>query len=248
MAAARWIVRAHKWLALVVGIQIFLWVLGGFAMSLMPIEKVRAEHTIAPAPAYPLPLGEVLAAERAAAIAGLSSVEIATLTRWHDGPVWRFEAGGEAVIVDALSGLRRTPVNAQTARDIAAAGYAGDAEIVNVEYFAEPHWEYRRDHPAWRVSFDDGEGTRLYVNAATGAIDARRNDMWRVFDFFWMLHIMDYKERENFNHPLLIVMAGLALFTVIAGLALLTVRLRRLILLEIARRRRRSRPLFRPKD
>ncbi|MGJ3231622.1 MAG: PepSY domain-containing protein [Oceanicaulis sp.] len=248
MNAARWIVRAHKWLALVVGIQIFLWVLGGFAMSLMPIERVRAEHTIAPTPDYPLPLAQVLTAERAAAIAGLPEVETATLTRWHDGPVWRFEAGGQAVVVDALSGLRRTPIDAQTARDIATAGYAGEAAILNVEYFAEPHWEYRRDHPAWRVTFDDGEGTRLYVNAATGVIDARRNDMWRVFDFFWMLHIMDYKERENFNHPLLTAMAGLALFTVISGLTLLTVRMRRIVLLQLARRRRRERPLFRPRN
>ncbi len=248
MSATRWILRAHKWLALIVGIQIFLWVLGGFAMSLMPIERVRAEHTIAPAPDYALPLGQVLAPERAAAIAGLAGIQAATLTRWHDGPVWRFEAGDRTFVVDALSGLRRTPLNAQTARAVAAAGYAGNAEIVAVEYFAEPTFEYRRDHPAWRVSFDDGEGTRLYVNAATGEIDARRNDMWRVFDFFWMLHIMDYKERENFNHPLLIAMAGLALFTVIAGLALLAVRMRRSILLAMAQRRRRERPLFRPKD
>jgi len=248
LSITRWIIRAHKWLALVVGIQIFLWVLGGLAMSLMPIEQVRAEHTIAPAPAYPLPLDRVLTAERAAAIAGLAAVETATLTRWHDGPVWRFDHAGGAVIVDALSGLRRTPVDAQTAGEIAAAGYAGEVVITQVEYFADPHWEYRRDHPAWRVSFDDGEGTRLYVNAATGAIDARRNDMWRVFDFFWMLHIMDYRERENFNHPLLIAMAGLALFTVLAGLALLAVRLRRMALIALHRRRRRAQPLFTPRD
>lgn len=248
MTATRWIIRAHKWLALVVGIQIFLWVLGGLAMSLMPIEQVRGEHTIAPAPDYPLPLDQVLTPERAAAVAGLAQVDTATLARWHDGPVWRFESSGMAVVVDALSGQRRTPVNAQTARDIAAASYAGEGAISNVEYFAEPHWEYRRNNAAWRVSFDDGEGTRLYVNAATGAIDARRNDMWRVFDFFWMLHIMDYQERENFNHPLLIVMAGLALFTVLAGLSLLVVRLRRIALMELRRRRARSAPLFTRKD
>lgn len=246
MTATRWIIRAHKWLALVVGIQIFLWVLGGLAMSLMPIEQVRAEHTVAPAPDYPLPLDQVLTPERAAAIAGLVDVESATLTRWHDGPVWRFDAGDQRIVVDALSGFRRTPLDAQSARDIAAAGYAGEAEISNVEYFAEPAFEYRRNHAAWRVSFDDGEGTRLYIDAATGVIDARRNDMWRVFDVFWMLHIMDYRERENFNHPLLIIMAGLALFTVLAGLGLLVVRMRRIVLVELHRRRQRA--LFTPKD
>ena len=61
---------------------------------------------------------------------------------------------------------------------------------------------------------------------------ARRNDRWRVFDFFWMLHVMDYRERENFNHPLLISMAGLALATVLAGLVLLVIRVRRSILVQ----------------
>ena len=68
------------------------------------------------------------------------------------------------------------------------------------------------------------------MNANTGLIDARRNDMWRLFDFFWMLHIMDYQEREDFNHPLLIGAAGLALSVVIFGMALLFIRIRRTIL------------------
>ena len=66
---------------------------------------------------------------------------------------------------------------------------------------------------------------------------ARRNDDWRFFDFFWMLHIMDYKERENFNNPLLITVSIFALFTVLAGLLLLVLRLQRLVRMELAKRR-----------
>lgn len=248
MALTRWIARAHKWLALIVGLQIVLWVAGGLVMSVLPLERVRGEHTIAAAPGYALPLDQVLAAEQAAAIAGLSGVETATLTRWHDGPVWRFEARGATVVVDALSGLRRSPVNAQTARDIARAGYAGEAEISNVEYFAAPPVEFRGGAPAWRVSFADGEGTRLYVDAASGEIAARRNDIWRLYDVFWMLHTMDYSGRDDTDHPLLVAASGFALLTVLAGLGLLVIRMRRIVLLELARRRRLSRPLFRPKS
>ena len=66
---------------------------------------------------------------------------------------------------------------------------------------------------------------------------ARRNDDWRFFDFFWMLHIMDYQERENFNNPLLITASMFALFTVLAGLLLLVLRLQRLVRMELAKRR-----------
>jgi len=66
---------------------------------------------------------------------------------------------------------------------------------------------------------------------------ARRNDDWRFFDFFWMLHIMDYEERENFNNPLLITASIFALVTVLAGLLLLVLRMQRLVRMEIAKRR-----------
>ena len=38
--------KIHKWLALIVGIQLLLWVLGGLIMSWFPIETVRSEHNI----------------------------------------------------------------------------------------------------------------------------------------------------------------------------------------------------------
>jgi hypothetical protein len=41
----------------------------------------------------------------------------------------------------------------------------------------------------------------------------------------WALHIMDYRERENFNHPLLIAVTALALVMTIFGLVLLAIRL-----------------------
>ncbi|XBQ17252.1 MAG: PepSY domain-containing protein [Oceanicaulis sp.] len=241
----RWFVRVHKWLALIVGIQIFLWVLGGLAMSLMDLERVRAEHTIAPAPSYALPLSDVLTPERAAAVAGLARIDEAALVRWADGPVWRFQGEEGVVVVDAMSGLRLTPIDAARAAEIARAGYAGQAPVTAVEYFAEPTVEYRREGAAWRVGFDDGEGTRIYVDAASGAITARRNDLWRVFDVFWTLHIMDYGERSNINNPLLQVFAGVALITVLAGLGLLIQRMQRLVRAELAARRRRRNALAR---
>ena len=68
---------------------------------------------------------------------------------------------------------------------------------------------------------NDPDGTRIYVSPETGRVLARRNDYWRVFDFFWMLHIMDYDEREDFNHPLLIIVTLASTLFVLTGVALL---------------------------
>ena len=46
--------------------------------------------------------------------------------------------------------------------------------------------------------------------AACGELLERRNDSWRWWDFFCMLHNMDYTKRTSFNHPL-IIMVGFAM-------------------------------------
>ena len=69
----------------------------------------------------------------------------------------------------------------------------------------------------------------FYVGLASGRVRAVRTDAWRWFDFLWSLHIMDYEEREDFNHLLIQVLAVMGLATVLSGLTLfaLTTRLSR---------------------
>ena len=50
---------------------------------------------------------------------------------------------------------------------------------------------------------------------------SRRHELWRVFDFVWMLHIMDYGERENVNNWLLRGATWLMVVTVLSGAWLL---------------------------
>ncbi|HYU15827.1 MAG TPA: PepSY domain-containing protein, partial [Candidatus Acidoferrum sp.] len=98
--------------------------------------------------------------------------------------------------------------------------------------------EYRdKPLPAWQVRLRDRPGTVVYVDAITGDVTARRNDIWRWYDFLWSLHIMDYRGRDDFNHPLLIGAALLAVLTVLSGLTLWFIRLVR----WPGRRRRRDR-------
>ena len=99
---------------------------------------------------------------------------------------------------------------------------------------SNPPTEFReRDLPAWRIDLADEDNTHIWVDAMTGRVAARRNDAWRRFDFFWMLHTMDYRGRDDFNHPLLIVVACLGLVTLGSGAFLWGLRLAR-------RRRKRS--------
>jgi hypothetical protein len=50
---------------------------------------------------------------------------------------------------------------------------------------------------------------------------SQRHELWRVFDFVWMLHIMDYEERENVNNTLLRTFTWGALLMALSGVWLL---------------------------
>lgn len=239
MALLRWTVRIHKWLALIVGIQIILWVAGGFGMSLLPIEKVRGEHNMAADEPSALPVDGLITAQAAASAAGIEAVQSVTLNAWMDRAVYRITPlAGAIVMVDATDGAVLSPIDEATARAVALADHIGEPEVLSAELLIEPPREYGRPGPVWQIVLDDGEGTRSYVSPATGEVVTRRNDRWRLFDFLWMLHIMDYEEREDFNHPLLISAGALALMTVLAGLVLLVLRLQRLAASALAERRR----------
>ncbi|MCC6789814.1 MAG: hypothetical protein IT547_18440, partial [Hyphomonadaceae bacterium] len=44
MNLARLASFVHKWLALLVGVQIVFWVVSGLFFTIIPIEQIRSEH------------------------------------------------------------------------------------------------------------------------------------------------------------------------------------------------------------
>jgi hypothetical protein len=103
----------------------------------------------------------------------------------------------------------------------------GEGKIVRAALVSHPPHEYRGATPVWRIDLDDRLHTRIYVSPQTGEVRSRRNDIWRVYDFFWMLHIMDYKERDNFNSWWLQLFAGAGFVFALSGLIIVVYRLRR---------------------
>lgn len=228
----RFLRQFHRWVGLLVGVQVLLWVLGGFIMSVLKLDAVHgdpARAVVTPVALDPaavrIPLAAILADSR---FAGARTV---TLQTWLGRPVYRIELPTGPALADAGTGRLLTPLDEAAARAVALADYAGTGRISAIEWVETAEGrapEYRgRDLPLWRVRFDDERGTHLYVSPGTGAVVARRNDLWRAFDFVWMLHIMDYQEREDFNHPLLVATAGTALLFVISGAGMLAFSFRR---------------------
>lgn len=223
----RWSLQLHKWIALIVGIQVLLWVLGGVVMTVIPIERVRSEHHVAERKATPLTLPGLLSVQAAADAAGMTPVE-AVLKTTPRGAVWALkDADGKTVVVDAAAGRPLPPLTPETARKFAAMAYAGEGKPVSARYLAVAPQETGREGPLWRVDFADAERTSFYLSPDTGEVVSRRSAVWRFYDFFWRLHIMDLETGENFNHPLIIGASLLTLAVVVTGFILLWIRLTR---------------------
>jgi hypothetical protein len=81
--------------------------------------------------------------------------------------------------------------------------------------------EYRgRQLPLWRAYDVNKPSLRVYVDPRSGDIVAIRNLAWRAWDFLWMLHIMDYDDRDDIGTWLLKLFSVMALLTAVAGIAL----------------------------
>jgi len=213
--------RLHRWLGLLIGLQVLIWLAGGLVMSALPIERVRGEHRIAEQAVTAVAPDAVLPLAEAAAGAGVQALRTARLARRVGTPVWHLEAAdGRTAVVDALTGRILPPLNAKEARAAAEADYAGPGSVSAVERLTEPPTEYGRPGPVWRVTFADLDATALYVDETTGAVRARRSRTWRSFDLAWRLHVMDYDDGADFNHPLLIGAAGVAVVFALSGLVL----------------------------
>ena len=77
------------------------------------------------------------------------------------------------------------------------------------------------DLPIWQVDFRDAQKNSYYVSGTTGEILERRYETWRWWDFFWMLHNMDYAKRTSFNHPLIIAVGFALAWLAVTGFWLL---------------------------
>lgn len=235
-AAARVAGKVHKWLALLMAVQILFWFVSGLFFAIAPIDQVRSEHI--KAAASPGVVSVQDAARGLARIAHAAPGERIEVRHMLARPVALVTPHeGRPRLYDLNTGEKISPIPAQLAARIAEADYAGEHRAARVSLVTAESTEYRAALPAWRVDFDDDANRALYVARDTGVVTARRSTLWRVFDFLWSLHIMDFKNHEDFNTPLLIGATSLSLVMIIAGVILFPSRLG----YNAWRRRRRQR-------
>ncbi|MBS1793234.1 MAG: hypothetical protein JSS81_05240 [Acidobacteria bacterium] len=241
--------KAHRYLGVVIGVQFFCWTLGGLYFSWTNIKEIRGERlrhhheTVAADRALVAPKTIVEELQR-----GRSDVEIGSLRLVGilGEPFYeiKYKSAGEekTLVAAAIDGKIRPLLTEDEARQIGLAALREPQSIRGVEFLTAEnvggHHEYReKPLPAWAVTFETG--LTVYLSAETGQIGAFRTNGWRVFDFLWMLHTMDFETRDDINNYLLRGFSALGIVTLLSGFLLFFVSskfLRRILFLRPGRR------------
>lgn len=216
--------KYHKWLMVFVGAQFLIWACTGLYMVSMNIHFIHGESMV-DQQKEPLNLKNV----QVSMTDLLERFPNATRIKLQDfmgRPVYRFNDGKNGkVVMDAQKGRILPQVSELKAREIALHYYAQSNQIKRVTLFRDalnmPPELSGRHLPFWQVTFDGLASPTLYISQQTGAIVTKRHNFWRLFDWMWRFHIMDYDDGENVSNGFLFIVALLGFVASILG-AILT--------------------------
>ena len=149
----------------------------------------------------------------------ITARSVRTFVRLEE-PLIQIETGKDTIYLKS-DGTAATQIDLDQAMEIVRAKTSLQA-LAAVEIFEVPAGaEYRgRSLPLYQIKTDHQNDINAYVDAWTGEIVAIRSSSWRLWDFMWGLHIMDYVDRDNINNILMKVFSILALISSLSGVIL----------------------------
>ena len=202
--------KTHKYLSILISIQLLLWTISGIYFAFNQIELVRGEQ-------YRLP--QVFSVDLSKINLVVDSVKSIQVARRFGEEILivRKEAGTEYLNLEgaALEKLSREQATSIVSSVTSLTPFA--VEEINDP---EPGSEYRgRNLPLFKVITQDQENDEInvYVDAISGQVVAIRSEQWRLWDLMWGLHIMDWETRDEINNWLLKIFSVLALISSLTG-------------------------------
>ena len=202
--------KTHKYLSILISIQLLLWTISGIYFAFNQIELVRGEQ-------YRLP--QVFSVDLSKVNVFLDSVKSIQVARRFGEEILivRKEAGTEYL---NLEGVALEKLSREQAISIVSRVTSLTPSVAEEINDPEPGSEYRgRNLPLFKVTTQDQENDEInvYVDAISGQVVAIRSEQWRLWDLMWGLHIMDWEARDEINNWLLKLFSVLALISSLTG-------------------------------
>jgi len=201
----------HKYLSLVISIQLLLWTVSGIYFAFNKIELVRGEQYLIEQKVSKLNLKEV-----ESSFSGKNVNFVRRLDEW----IIKVETDSGFSYTD-LQGQNLDELNEEEVREVVRQSTNLIPLMAQRIDKPEIRAEFRgRNLPIFKVATSTTDNINVYVDAFTGEVTAIRSDSWRIWDFLWGAHIIDYSERENINNFLIKILSILALISSLSGIVL----------------------------
>ncbi len=187
----------HRYLSIFIAIQLLLWTVSGIYFAFNKIELIRGEQ-------YRL----------------ATNVEYRIFDRLGQ-QVIASNKDGNIVYRTYPDGNLLEKLSAEEAKLIASIKTSLEPVSATLITKSSPGSEYRgRSLPIYQITTTSKDDINIYLDPLSGDVLAIRSDSWRMWDFLWSLHIMDYDQRDNINNFLLRLFSILALVSSISGILL----------------------------
>jgi hypothetical protein len=216
--------KTHRWIALLLGIQAMFWMVSGAYMATIDIDFIHGDPLVRNIN-EPLPKDLSDLYPISAVLDRYPQSKTVNIVSRFGSPHYVVQTGTEEILLDARSGELQSPIQHEQALQIGDHYYAGKGNVQSATLLADedqrPTELQTRPLPLWQITFDDSIDTTFYVSPSSGELISRRHSFWRLYDFLWMFHIMDYENRTDFNNNLLRVAALIGLGMSLSGVWLL---------------------------
>ena len=220
--------RIHRYLGVVLGIQFLFWTISGLYFSWSDINEIHGDFQHKQPPiltaSFNYTSPSLVISRLPLKADSIKQLQLVNILQkpfysisYYSGKILH------TILADAQTGDIRKGITKEEAIKIAAESFVGEPQIKDAKFITavSKHNEYRQKPlPAWKVTFNHPTDTNVYVAAATGKIETFRNNRWRIFDFLWMFHTMDYEGRDNINNWVLRAFSIFGLITVLSGFVL----------------------------
>ncbi len=222
--------KYHKWLMAFVGLQFLIWSVTGLYMVSMDIHFIHGE-TLQKTKKDTVNLSAVSYSfnELVMTFPTAKSIKLVNLI---ERPVYQFrvsEPDNKWLIVDAKTGELLPEIDREQAIKVAQHSYSqqdkvSGARLITTKNDMPPELSPRH-LPVWQVTFEHFSSPTFYISQQSGNIVTKRHDFWRLFDWMWRFHIMDYDDGENVANWFLMVIALMGILAAFAGAVLTYIRI-----------------------
>lgn len=215
MNKAKTLRKTHRYLGVLIGLQFLMWTISGLYFSWTSIDDIHGDSF------------KIKKQEKSFKnLKSLSELkfnqEVITIELRDINGIPYYWINQEELI-NAYNGIKKYGITTQEAIYVANNNIDNSLIIKKVELLKNigKHHEYREKKvPVYVITYENKDELKAYVSKDDGKFQTLRHNRWRLFDFLWMTHTMDYQGRDNINNLTLRIFSFFGLITIVSGFAL----------------------------